>query len=121
MNAATAISLILSVLFICITWYNIVARKLERDEHAERCASDMQKQQLVRDMADKGYLQVPVPCRHLQESINDDDGYDEDTSRVTDDRTWQLAWTHKEQAELLLAFNTDAEDSPLIEEALRPS
>lgn len=123
MNSVTGITLTLIVLIVCITVYNLYSAKLQRELGEKDLTEKDKERQLVRDMAGFGYVQVPVLKSHCQEAFNDKDNYGDGEDRVTNERSWQLAWVPKDQAEMmLLVAGVDNEDAAdLIQEALRPT
>jgi hypothetical protein len=125
MTTAESISLVITVLIICITIYSLRSRKYEREEFGEKLAKGEQEaiaqRAHERHMLANGYMQVPVLKEHHQEAFNDKDNYGDGEDRVTNQRQWQLAWVPKDQAEMILmASGVDNEDAgDLIQEALR--
>jgi hypothetical protein len=122
MNTESGLTLVISLLIICVTLYHLRHRRFEREEHSERVNDSISARQLSRDMADKGYVQVPVPLQHFQETTADGDWENADT--VTNDRKWTLAWVPADKLETVLAtFHIEDENEidDLLQAALRPT
>jgi hypothetical protein len=131
MNAiATTICIVVAIL--CWTWLRTKGQALEASAESkrldERLVSAKTQADLVRDMADRGYAQVPVICEAVSEagpSEADEDDFDDTEvgEAFSEHRTWQLAWVPKDQIELMMAtaVNPDAGNADLLEAALRPT
>jgi len=130
MNAiATTICIVIATL--CWTWLRTRAQSFETDVESKRIdaqtASVRSQADLMRDMANLGYVQVPVIRELVTEAGTadpDDEEWEDsmDGDKFSERRTWQLAWVPKDQMELMLAVavNPDAGNADLLEAALRP-
>lgn len=126
-SIATATCIIVALL--CWTWLRTRGQALEVAAEAKRLEeqSAVLKAQadLTRDMAERGYVQVPVIKELVSEAntVEDDEEWEDDAETFSERRSWQLAWVPKEQMETMLAaaINPDAGDADLLEAALRPT
>jgi hypothetical protein len=119
-SIATAVTICFTLLILVVSGYCFYDRKLHHDLGSSDEKKAEQAREHIREMAEKGYVQVPVLMSWIQEA--DDKSTDEGTKEnVRDARHWQLAWVHKDSAADILAA-TDCVvhgDAELLEEALR--
>lgn len=124
-----ALAICIVVAILCWTWLRTKGQVLEHAAEAKRLdAHNAQlglEADLMRDMAAKGYVQVPVIKELVSEanSVEDEEDWEDDAETFSERRSWQLAWVPKEQMETMLAaaINPDAGDPDLLEAALRPT
>lgn len=124
MDIATGVTICSSLLIAGITWYNIRSRDHQTQEHAASLAAENGERHHTLEMAKQGYVQVPVPHHQSDRQVQDTDSYG-DRDRITSERTWQLAWVHKDAVEDVMLANLDMEpiigDQDLLEAALQPT
>lgn len=129
---ATSTALCIVVGLLCWTWIRTRAQAHDVSSEAQRLAAEAAsaklKADLVRDMAELGYVQVPVLKEHNQESStatgDDEEWEDEVEETVSDQRSWQLAWVPKDQVEVMVmaaVTDTRGDAQDILEAALRPT
>lgn len=128
----TSTALCIVVGLLCWTWLRTRSQAHDVTSEAQRLSNEASllkmRADLARDMADRGYVQVPVIKEHNQEgSTGDSDNEDwEDDSEATyvDQRSWQLAWVPKDQVEVMVmaaVTDTTSDAQDILEAALRPT
>lgn len=117
------------VALLCWAWIRVKDNEATAADNVWQHKVRERELLLTKELAQLGYVQVPViqetTLRERHDDLNlDDDELDADTTiGFLERRQWQLAWVPKDTVgQLLSVLDPDSDnDNQLLEDALRPT